>query len=225
MQQQGINVSQLLISDRNPTGFGAGFYLENGSVMGATYAGATVEITREFLDEKRELFAQDYDVFLVSLEIPSEVALYGLELAYDAGIPLRILNPSPADDLPRQKLHTVDTLTPNEPEARLMASLAPNGREPIEEIAGKIATIYNVPLVIVTLGKRGCFVQGSGMVGFMSCPDVKAVDTSGAGDCFNSAFALSMASGWELRKAIDFALRAASLSVTRRDSWPAYPTF
>jgi sugar/nucleoside kinase (ribokinase family) len=63
-----------------------------------------------------------------------------------------ILNPAPADDPPRRPLEGVDVLTPNEPEARLLDGLAPDGDEPIEAVAGTVAATYRAPTVVVTLG-------------------------------------------------------------------------
>lgn len=225
MQQQGVDVSAVLVSHHYPTGLGAGFYLKDGTVMGATYAGATAELTRMYLHRQRDVFARGYDVFLASLELPAEVTLYGLELARAVGIPLVVLNPAPPDTLPRQPLPMVDILTPNEPEARLLAGLAPGGQEEINEVAVRLVHTYQVPLIIITLGSAGCYVYGQGFSEQIRCPRVQAVDTSGAGDCFNSALAASLAAGWDLRRAVQLALRAASYSVTKLDSWPAYPTF
>lgn len=225
MAMEGIDVSRVLVSEREPTGFGAGFYLEDGSVMGATHVGAAKEITTAYLGTQTEAFGNVVDIFLASLEIPLDVALAGLAMAKAAGTPLTILNPSPADDLPCCTLPAVDILTPNEPEARLLARLAPNGREPIREVLHLVSALYGVPLVIVTLGGEGCYVLGRGLDERIPCPAVDAIDTSGAGDCFNSALGIGLAAGSDLRRAVRFALAAASISVMRRDSWPAYPTY
>jgi ribokinase len=225
MVGQGVDVGRVLVSDTQPTGFGAGFYREDGSVMGATYLGATEALTVHYLDEHAEVFRAGFDAFLVSLELPVAVALRGLALARDAGIPLRVLNPSPADDLARGPLRDVDVLIPNEPEARLLAGYDPAGREPIAAVAGELARAYGVPLVVATLGSEGCYALGFGLQRRFRCPRVVAVDTSGAGDCFNASLALSLAAGWERKAAIEFALSAASLSVTKPDSWPAFPTY
>jgi ribokinase len=225
MRAEGIDTSRVATSPDHPTGFGAGFYLEDGSVMGATYVGAAVAVTPDYLDAQAEVFDSEADAFLASLEIAPEVALAGLELAKTSGIPLTILNPSPADDLRCCTLPPVDVLTPNEPEARLMAGLAPDGKEPIATVARLVSALYGVPLVIVTLGGRGCYILGRGLDEQVPCPAVDAIDTSGAGDCFNSALAIALATGRPTRRAVTFALAAASISVTRRDSWPAYPTY
>jgi len=224
MRREGMNIEHVLIGREQPTGFGAGFYLEDGSVMGATYVGATTEITCGYLENQAGAFTGGQRLFLASLELPADVALYGLQLARRAGIPLTVLNPSPADDLPRLPLPDMYVLTPNEPEARLLAGLAPDGDEPYPDVAEALAAVFRVPLIVMTLGEQGCYVHGRGISRHYSCPKVRAVDTSGAGDCFNASLALGLAGGWDLERAVQFALHAATLSVTRSDSWPAYPT-
>ena len=119
----------------------------------------------------------------------------------------------------------VDIVTPNEPGARLMGGVAPDGDDPVEEVANQVRMAYAVPLVIVTLGGKGCYVRGPGISNHIPCPTVRSVDTSGAADCFNSALVVSLACGWEFDKAVRFALKAASFSVSHTDSWLAYPTF
>jgi ribokinase len=45
---------------------------------------------------------------------------------------------------------------------------------------------------------------------------VDAVDATAAGDTFNGALAVALAEGRDMADAIDFAVAAASISVTRR---------
>jgi len=53
---------------------------------------------------------------------------------------------------------------------------------------------------------------------------VKAVDTTGAGDCFVGALAAQLADGAPLRAALAFANAAASISVQRMGAGPSMPT-
>jgi ribokinase len=222
MRQQGVDVSRVLVSTRLPTGLGAGFCLDDGTVMGATYLGATAEVTRDYVQRQRDAFADGYDVLLASLEVPVEAVATALTLA--ASIPHVILNPAPADDLPRRPLPAVRVLTPNEPEARLLAGLAPDGSEAIADVAQRVAETFRVPNIAITLGSEGCYLVSGGTSEALPCPSVRAVDTSGAGDCFNAALSLTLGAGWALPEAARFAMQAASYSVTRVDSWPAFPT-
>lgn len=53
---------------------------------------------------------------------------------------------------------------------------------------------------------------------------VEAVDTVGAGDCFNGAFAVALLEGNDPWKAARFAAAAAAISVTRRGAQASMPT-
>ncbi|UWQ22635.1 PfkB family carbohydrate kinase [Jannaschia sp. W003] len=55
-------------------------------------------------------------------------------------------------------------------------------------------------------------------------PEVRAVDTLGAGDLWHGAFALALARGEGLAGASAFANRAAALKCTRRGGWDHWPT-
>jgi ribokinase len=53
---------------------------------------------------------------------------------------------------------------------------------------------------------------------------VKAVDTTGAGDCFVGAVAAQLAGGHSIREALAYANAAASLCVQRMGAAPSMPT-
>ena len=53
---------------------------------------------------------------------------------------------------------------------------------------------------------------------------VKAVDTTGAGDCFVGAVAAQLAGGQSIGDALDYANAAASICVQRMGAAPSMPT-
>jgi ribokinase len=79
-------------------------------------------------------------------------------------------------------------------------------------------------IVCVTLGKRG-------VLALLACEPliipgraVKAVDTTGAGDCFVGAVAAQLAGGSSIANALDYANAAASICVQRMGAAPSMPT-
>ena len=74
---------------------------------------------------------------------------------------------------------------------------------------------------ITTLGKDGCDINGKTKI---KAPSVKAVDTTGAGDTFNGVLAVCTANGMPLEKACEYAVCAASLSVTKNYVLDSIPT-
>jgi len=137
------------------------------------------------------------DVLLVQLEIPLAGALRALELADDAGVPA-ILNPAPA---------------PSRPIAVRCAYVTPNEGE-AEAVAGARAR------TVVTLGERGARLGDTPVPAFAA----RAVDTTGAGDAFNAAFAVALAEGRDELDAVRFGCAAGAFMVEREGVLPGLPT-
>jgi len=66
--------------------------------------------------------------------------------------------------------------------------------------------------LIVTRGEEGAFYPYDGNLYRVSPPDIKAIDTIGAGDNFHGAFALAVSLGFDLHQAVRFAVATATLS-------------
>ena len=82
-----------------------------------------------------------------------------------------------------------------------------------------------VKTVIITLGKRGSLIyQDTDDYTFVPAFNVKAIDTTGAGDAFNGGLAHAIEKGMEIKEAVRFANAVAAISVTRFGTAPAMPT-
>jgi ribokinase len=79
-------------------------------------------------------------------------------------------------------------------------------------------------IVCVTLGKRGVLALLAGEPLIVAGRAVKAVDTTGAGDCFVGAVAAQLAGGSSITSALDYANAAASICVQRMGAAPSMPT-
>jgi sugar/nucleoside kinase (ribokinase family) len=78
--------------------------------------------------------------------------------------------------------------------------------------------------VIVKLGRVGCYVDGP--EGAFTSPGfaVCAIDTTGAGDCFEAAFLAALCRGHNLQHAVRFANAAAALSTFGMGGGDSAPT-
>jgi ribokinase len=125
-----------------------------------------------------------------------------------------VLTPAPPRPLPAELLARVDVLVPNEHELAQLAGTGPGARGPAELVA--LARRVTARAVVVTLGARGALVvPGDGGPALLQPPPpVRAVDTTGAGDCFSGALAQALAGGAELPAAVRYAATAAALSTT-----------
>ena len=81
-----------------------------------------------------------------------------------------------------------------------------------------------VPVVIVTLGSRGCFVSQPDVFMRINAHDVEVVDTTGAGDAFVGGFAAGLVKfKHNAFEAAHYASAVAALSVMQPGAAPAMP--
>jgi ribokinase len=154
---------------------------------------------------------------LCQLEAPVDSVSAAFRGAHAAGA-RTILNPAPAQPLGSGLLELTDVIVANEHEAAAIV-----GRDaPVEELAAGLAALRDGWDAIVTAGAAGCFFELDGRIEHVAAPAVEAVDTTGAGDQFVGALAVRLRIGDELPAAIEFAVRAAALSVTRPGTMPAF---
>lgn len=184
--------------------------------------GAAARITPAEIEARRDLIA-GAAVFVTQLEQPLGAALRALEIAR-AGGARTILNPAPAAVLPEGMLALCDFVTPNESEAALLTGL-PVTTLAEAEAAALALRAAGAGAVILTLGEKGALYhdgEGSTLVpAFRAGP---VVETTGAGDAFNGAFAAALARGRAPLEAVRFGSAAAALSVTGPGAAAAMPT-
>jgi ribokinase len=154
---------------------------------------------------------RDADVVLVQLEIPLEAVAAAVQHANGRVV----LNPAPPAKLPAELLEQLSVLVPNEWELARLAGADSHDRT-ADDIAA-LARKVTAGDVVVTLGARGALVVPSnGEPTLVPPPQVDAVDTTGAGDCFCGALCVALARGDGLVQAARYAVTAAALSTTGR---------
>jgi len=193
---------------------------EDGENSIAVAPGANSHLLPEDIFNARDAF-RDAGIVLVQLEIPVETVSAVAELAAELNIPV-ILNPAPGARLPKDLLKRVSVITPNETEAALLTGTIEVNEDTIPVMAKELFDM-GIETVIITLGSRGVYLMNSDFQGLVPGYRVKAVDTTAAGDVFNGALASALAENKTVRQAIDFAQRAAAISVTRMGAQPSAP--
>ena len=179
-------------------------------------------------------------VVVTQLEGNLAAAAHALQLARSGGA-TTLLNPAPMRaDFDPAILEHVRILIPNETEFCALINLLPRTKATAdlgfdekklasltEDLLHKLCRELAVPTVIVTLGARGCLVSQPDTYALIpATPNVKVVDTTGAGDAFVGAFAAALAEfgPGEIERAARFANAGAGLSVTKPGTAPAMPT-
>lgn len=153
---------------------------------------------------------------------------------------MTILNPAPINpEFDTNILKYVDVLTPNESEFLHLYNMVnwKNGADDIidaDEYQELLKDDYELHakcrklcsgIVIVTLGKDGCFVSNwDGNYFRVPSIDVKAIDTAGAGDAFTGGLAAGLFDNpGNLERAVQYATVVAGLSTTKTGTAPSMP--
>ena len=162
-------------------------------------------------------------VFVTQFEQPLPAAARALAIAREAGV-TTVLNPAPAADAPDSLLRLSDYVTPNEAEVKALTGIAADDERGARRAAAALRR-RGAGAVVVTLGARGALFDGPG--GAELAPAFRAgpaVDTTGAGDAFNGAFAVALAEGRDAASAVRFGCAAGGISVTRPGAARSMPS-
>jgi ribokinase len=81
-----------------------------------------------------------------------------------------------------------------------------------------------VKQVVMTLGENGALIVMPNSTAHIPAIDVRAEDTTGAGDSFNAGLAVALSRGADLEDAVRAAVVTGGLAVTREGVVPALPT-
>ncbi len=172
--------------------------------------------------DSAEALIKRSQVVMSVLEINQETAARAMELGRRNGV-TTILNPAPAEKLNTSIFGCVDVITPNESELRILSGLRPDDSTGTLELAKNLQS-QGVKNVVVTRGSQGALVvTHAGQVEMVPSVPVRVVDTTGAGDAFNSALAIGLAEGKTLIDAVKYAMYGGALACTRLGVIPALP--
>ncbi|RZU40007.1 ribokinase [Edaphobacter modestus] len=202
----------------------------NASNQIVVIPGANARVDETYVRKHRNRI-ESAAVLLLQLEIPISAVACAAEIAHNAGVPV-ILDPAPACALPPELLRCVSWLTPNQTEAKLLSKTraAPsdlNELNSMDQIFSDAQELQDLGVqnVVLKLGDQGVVLkEANGAVTHLPAARVDAIDTTAAGDAFNGAFAMGLASGMATMEAARWAVAAASISVTKAGAQPSLPT-
>ncbi len=182
---------------------------------------ANEALSEEQIDAAFAVLGSRCSVLLTQLEIPWALTQYAIRAGKKAGLVV-ILDPAPAAELDDAIWPLVDVVTPNETEARILTGITVVDEETAVR-AGRHFTGLGVRYALVTMGSAGAvLVSADSIVRFDSIA-VEAVDTTAAGDAFAGYLGASLALGDDLPDAIERAVAAGALTVTKRGASPSLP--
>lgn len=219
-KNEGINTDFIVVDPRNPSGVATIMVDDQGENCIAVASGANGTLSPADID-KALARIDAADVLLMQLETPIPTIDYAASAGSEKWRTV-ILNPAPAQALSDDLLAKLDVITPNETEAEILTGIKVENTSDAEKAALALRE-KGVGTVIITLGSQGAFVMADSFTGMVPVRKVNAVDTTAAGDTFNGALAVGMANGLPIEAAVEFANKAASVSVTRLGAQASAP--
>jgi len=193
------------------------FVAEDGQNAIVVVPGANGTMDRAAVDSHAELIGSA-GMVLCQLEIPMDTLSYTLDLCAKAQVPV-MLDPAPAATLPDAVWNQVAWFTPNETEAAFYVGTETSVEDTAQRLHAK-----GLHGVVLKRGAEGAFVSVAGGRAEWARPfKVDAIDTVGAGDCFNGAFAVALEEGKDPWAAARFANGASALKVTRKGAQAGMP--
>ena len=182
---------------------------------------ANFKITKTQVDDA---FAKrpNAKVLLTQLEIPWEVNRHAISLAKSQGL-IVVLDPAPASNPEPTAWELIDIVTPNESEAHSLTGIEVTD-EQSAKLAGQWFLDQGVENTIITMGGSGVVLVNKHETRMFAAPKVQAVDTTAAGDAFAGYLGALLAEGSSLEEAIEVAVKAASISVTKLGASSSLPT-
>jgi ribokinase len=220
LMREGID-TQYVVKDLNlPSGVALIIVDAAGENSIVVAPGANGNLWPEDIPE-RVFNSEKCKILLLQLEIPIPTVEFSAKTASDKGIKV-ILNPAPAQQLPDSLLACTWLITPNETEAEILTGIHINNISSAEDAANALMK-KGVRNVIITMGASGAYVRSDEYTGIIEGIKVNAVDTTAAGDVFNGALAVCLSEENGLKNAVEFANRAAAISVTRLGAQASAP--
>jgi len=220
-RRDGIGTDFVFRDTESPSGVALIFVDDGGENMIVVAQGANARLSPQDIDRARPAI-EAADMIVLQLETPLETVEHAVAIASQKDVPV-ILNPAPGRKLERRLIEKISCLTPNETEAAILTGIRVTDDDTARKAGTKLLEL-GAGSVVVTMGKRGAMLittEGSSLVPVFA---VHPVDATAAGDAFTGGLAYAIASGRDLRDAVEFANAAAALAVTKMGAQPSMPT-
>ena len=221
LEKNKISTENIIQDSSQQTGV-AGILVDQNTGKNAinVIVGAPNSLTINEIEKKINLI-KNSKIFLTQLEVPKDVTLHCLKTAKEHGC-LTILNPAPASEITKEFYNYIDYFTPNESEAEFYTGIKITNEKEAKQATGKLINL-GIKKIIITLGEKGLFYSDGKKEIYLKASNVKAIDTTGAGDAFNGALAYSLSVNKTISESLSFANKVAGLSTLKMGAGDAMP--
>ncbi len=221
-KEAGVKTHSIIQDDKLFTGVAGIMIDEDGNNAINIISGAAEHLNNRDIDNHIETI-KNSEIFLTQMETPDETTIYALKKAKENGC-TTILNPAPARKIDEENFRLIDFFTPNETEAEFYLNKKIKTESDIKN-AGQEFLKKGVKNVIITLGEKGVYFANKEKNFFLNAFEFKepVLDTTGAGDAFNGALTVSLASNLDIKEALIFANKVAGISTTKLGAAASMP--
>ena len=214
LQDMGVETRCIKTVAGAPTGLAMITVGENDNTI-IVVAGTNDCVDIDYVNEIKDSLLE-CEIVLLQHEIPQETVEYVIGLCAENGVKT-FLNPGPARPVKQEVIEKVAYLTPNEHEAVIIFGEDLSFEDMMKRYPEKL---------VITQGSRGVSTcRKDGEIILVPARKANVVDTTGAGDTLNGAFAVALTEGKDIADALAFANAAAGLSTEKFGAQGGMPTY
>lgn len=183
----------------------------------------------DYDDQRKFLNERDFDVLyfgtLAQRNVHSAATLKALvaenqfkHIFYD----VNLRKNGYSKDVIDASLQICSILKLNDEEVQIVAEMFYRKGMEQEAFFKQISVDYQIEIIIVTAGAKGCYIYQSGTFTFIEGLSVKVIDTIGAGDAFSAAFVHQYLKHSDIRRAGEVANKLGAFVAGSRGAIPEY---
>ncbi|OEK79682.1 hypothetical protein AST03_06880 [Staphylococcus equorum] len=217
MQSAGVNADK--IKRKGQSGLGLVNVLYDGDYHSTILKGANYTMSIEDIENETELL-KSADYIILQQEIPHFINEYVIKNFNENAVLL--LNNAPARNIKYETLQLLDYLVVNETEAEFMVDKKVNNIDQAFAAAQLLHSKIHTT-IIITLGKSGVVLKDNKSIFHVPSHEVKAIDTTGAGDSFIGGIVYALSQGYSINDTIHFANHVSSLTVKNKGGSESFP--
>ena len=215
LEAEGIDVANVAVVPDAPTGVALIAVDQGGQNQISVAPGAN----RDLGDPTEALEGSRPALVLASCEIPFDTLSAAAAWCGTNHVAF-VLNPAPIHPMLRELLEHTAVVTPNHGE---VTKLAPTSGDAVEA-AHALRERTPGLTVLVTMGEAGAYLLDDDGETGIPARSVRAVDSTGAGDCLNGVLAAGLLERRSIREAAARAVAAATMSTAVAGAREGMPT-
>lgn len=221
-KKEGIDCRFVFTDNEEKTGLAHIFREADGQNRITVYSGANKRFS---VGDVEEAFTSYPDALLLQFEADPEAGYFAVSRAKKQKIPTFLDLAPVRDDLDFSKIEQCEVVSPNETEAEYFTGIVPGSSENCLRACIRLYSMIKTKYVVIKLGGRGCFIYDGIHQELIPSLDVRAVDTTGAGDSFTAALTVRyLQNGGDIIDAARFANCVGAYSVTKSGAFASFPT-